>query len=103
MLAHPFDDGTAVIVERSIEQTAGRLGRDRQSYARLFSGLARNWPKLESSVLGPLRWPEHPLALAMFGLRAIRSAESLARTRFRDERTRAMFGGLAAHGMLPLN
>ena len=103
MLAHPFDDGTAIVVERSIEQTAARLGRDRKAYMRLFGGLARNWPKLEWSVLGPLRWPEHPVALASFGIRALRSAKSLARTSFRDDRTRAMFGGIAAHGMVPLH
>ena len=56
-LAHPLDDGTAVIVERSVEQTAAGLGRDGASYARLFGPLARNWTKLEPLLLGALRFP----------------------------------------------
>src|SRR5689334_6285903 len=31
MLAHPFDDGTAVLVERDVDATAARLGEDGQS------------------------------------------------------------------------
>ena len=103
MVAHPFDDGTAAVVERSIERTAARLGRDEQAYARLFGNLARSWPQIESSVLGPLRWPRHPFALAEFGLRALRSADALAKSIFVDDRTRALFGGIAAHGMVPLD
>jgi len=103
MLAHPFDDGTAAIVERSVDATATGLGRDRASYTRLFGGLVRAWPRLESSVLGPLRWPRHPLAMAGFGLRALRSANAFARSTFAEEPTRALFGGIAAHGMLPLD
>jgi len=103
MLAHPFDDGTAAIVERSVDRTAAGLGRDRGSYASLFGGLVRAWPRLESSVLGPLRWPRHPFAMAAFGLRALRSANAFARSTFAEERTRALFGGIAAHGLLPLD
>jgi phytoene dehydrogenase-like protein len=102
-IAHPFDDGTAAIVERSIERTAASLGRDQQAYARLFGGLVRGWSQIESSVLGPLRWPQHPLALAAFGLRALRSADALAKSVFVEERTRALFGGIAAHGLVPLD
>src|SRR5213078_2767075 len=72
-IGHPFDDGTAAVVERSVEKTAAALGRDRDAYLRVFGGLVEAWPKIASSVLGPLRWPEHPFALAAFGLRALRS------------------------------
>jgi phytoene dehydrogenase-like protein len=101
-LAHPLDDGTAVIVERSVEQTAAGLGRDGASYARLFGPLARNWTKLEPLLLGALKFPEHPLIAARFGVDALRSASSLAKSRFRDVRARALFAGLAAHSILPL-
>ena len=101
-LAHPLDDGTAVIVERSVEQTAAGLGRDGASYARLFGPLARNWTKLEPLLLGALRFPRHPLIAARFGLGALRSASSLAKSKFRDVRARALFAGLAAHSILPL-
>ena len=102
-IAHPFDDGTAAIVERSVERTAASLGRDAGAYERVFGRLQRSWPEIESTVLGPLRWPEHPFAAAAFGLRAVRSAAGFARTTFAEERTRALFGGIAAHGLVPLD
>ena len=102
-LAHPFDDGTAAVVERSVEQTAAGLGPDGAPYARLFGGVVDNWPRLERAALGPVTWPRHPFSLAAFGLRALRSAEGLARSLFEAERARALFGGIAAHGMLPLD
>jgi phytoene dehydrogenase-like protein len=101
-LAHPFDDGTAAVLERSVDRTAAQLGRDAPAYTALMRPLADDWPRLEHSVLGPLRLPRHPLALARFGLEALRPAASLARTRFRRRAARALFAGLAAHGMLPL-
>jgi phytoene dehydrogenase-like protein len=102
-LAHPFDDGTAAVVDRSVQQTAAGLGRDRAAYLRLFGGVVRDWPRLERAALGPLTWPRHPISLAAFGLRALRPAERLARSHFVEERTRALFGAISAHGMLPLD
>jgi phytoene dehydrogenase-like protein len=40
--------------------------------------------------------------MARFGLHALRSARGLAESRFRGERARALFAGLAAHSILPL-
>ena len=102
-LAHPFDDGTAAVVERSVESTAEGLGRDRAAYERLFGRLVRSWPRLERAALGPVTWPRHPISLAAFGLRALRPAERLAKSLFVEERTRALFGAISAHGMLPLD
>ncbi len=101
-LAHPLDDGTAVIVERSVEQTATGLGHDGPSYAKLFGPLVRDWTKLGPLLLGALKLPEHPLVAARFGSNALRSASSLAKSKFRDVRARALFAGLAAHSILPL-
>src|SRR5919106_4571515 len=39
-LAHPFDDGTAAMLERSVEQTGEWLGRDAQAYRRLIEPFA---------------------------------------------------------------
>jgi phytoene dehydrogenase-like protein len=103
MLAHPFDDGTAVAVDRSLEQTANRLGGDRQAYVDTIGAVVDAWPRLERAVLGPLSIPRHPLALAQFGLQALQPAESYARRRFADERTRTLFAGIAAHSILPLD
>jgi phytoene dehydrogenase-like protein len=103
MLAHPLDNGTAAVVERSVEATATRLGADARAYRRLYGRLVEDWPRLEPSILGPLRFPKHPFALARFGLTALESAKGVARHRFSTARTRALFAGIAAHGMLPLD
>ena len=102
-LAHPFDDGTAAVLERSVTATGATLGRDGPAYQRLLGPLAADWDRLAVDLLGPLPLPpRHPLALARFGLRAIRSAAGLARSWFEEERARALFAGMAAHSMLPL-
>ena len=104
-LAHPLDDGTAMALERSIEQTAATLCPDASAYKKMVTPLVKHWEILENAFLGPLRLSSllHPLALAPFGLRAIRSARSVAETQFKGERARALFAGLSAHSMLPLN
>jgi phytoene dehydrogenase-like protein len=102
-LAHPFTDGSAACVYRSVDRTADALGaRDGAAYRRIFVRLIDDWPRLEEAVLGPLRWPRHPLALARFGLRALQPAEWLARRLFAGDAARALFAGIAAHSMLPL-
>ena len=103
MLAHPFDDGTSALVHRALDFTADALCEDGLAYRRLMGPVVRAWPQLEDAVLGPLRWPRHPLAVARFGLLALRSAERLARHAFRGSRARGLFAGIAAHGMLPLD
>ena len=101
-LAHPLDDGTAVMLERSIDQTARGLGADGHAYASLMSPLAASWTELYDEILGPIgHVPRHPLLLARFGLSAMRSARSLA-GRFQGERARALVAGVAAHSFLPL-
>jgi phytoene dehydrogenase-like protein len=102
-LAHPLDDGTAVLVERSIEATSATLGEDAGRYIRLMTPLVTEWPKLESILCGPLRGARHPIAAARFGMLAMLSASTAARSSFRTERGRALFAGLAAHSVLPLN
>ena len=103
MLAHPFDDGPAAIVYRSLGKTAAALGEDGAAYRRLMQPLIDRWSALEGSILGPVGWPRHPIAVAQFGLQALRSAEGLARRTFGGEPARALFAGHAAHGMLPLD
>jgi phytoene dehydrogenase-like protein len=102
-LAHPLDGGEAVFLRRSFAETAGALGGDVRSYRKVFEPLVADWPRLESSVLGPLvRVPRHPFALARFGLSALQPAAGFARRRFDGEPARALFAGLAAHSILPL-
>jgi phytoene dehydrogenase-like protein len=78
-VAHPLDDGTAIILERSVEATGEHLGRDGAAYRKLMRPLVDHWDQLSTEILGPLRIPpRHPLILARFGLNAFRSASSLA-------------------------
>lgn len=101
-LAHPFDDGTAAVVEHSIDGTAGRLGDDGEAYRKIFGPLAADWSQLAEDILGPIKFPAHPFLVARFGLQALRSGQSLALRRFRTAGARGLFGGLAAHSLLPL-
>ncbi|MBZ5727814.1 MAG: NAD(P)/FAD-dependent oxidoreductase [Acidobacteriia bacterium] len=101
-LAHPLDDGTAVLLERSIGATAKNLGADGDAWRRLMTPLADAWPRLRDDILAPPGIPRHPLLVARFGLRAIRPARALAEALFRGPRARALFAGLAAHAILPL-
>ncbi|MGD8474207.1 MAG: NAD(P)/FAD-dependent oxidoreductase [Anaerolineae bacterium] len=101
-LAHPLDNGTAVMVEGSVAETAANLGPDAAAYRRLMGPLAKRWRQLLGDVLGPLQFPSHPLLMARFGVTALLPAATLARTVFRGERARAVFAGMAAHATLPL-
>jgi len=102
-LAHPLEDGSAAILERSIDATASRLGRDGDAYRRFLSPLVEAGDKLLRDILGSLLViPKHPIILARFGIHAIHSADRVAR-KFRDDRARALFAGCAAHSIVPLD
>ena len=101
MIAHPLDDQPAAIVERSLADTAARLGADEGAYRRLIGSVVDAWPRIGDAILGPPRLPRHPFALARFGWDALKSAERLARA-FSGVRARGLFAGIAAHGMVPL-
>jgi phytoene dehydrogenase-like protein len=101
-LAHPLDDGAAAMLERSVTETADGLGPDANPYRRLMAPLAERAGELIADILGPARPPRHPLALARFATSALRSADALARARFEGRGARALFAGVAAHSMLPL-
>src|SRR5689334_7053282 len=85
MIAHPFDDGSAGMVERSIEATAARLGSDGPAYMRLMGSLMRDWPLIEPLVMGPVGVPRHPIAAARFGLRTMQPAARIARRTWRGQ------------------
>ena len=102
-LAHPFDDGTAVLLERSVATTADGLGEDGAAYRRLFEPLVGVADDLADLLLAPLRRPRHLRAAARLAANALLPATMVARRRFAAERARALFGGLAAHSILPLS
>lgn len=101
-LAHPLDDGSAVVLHRSLEETAAALGPDGDAWRRLYAPLVESSRALLQQFLAPLRPPRHPLMTARFGLLALRSATALSQARFREPRARALFAGMAAHSFLPL-
>ena len=83
-LAHPLDDGSAVLLERSLDATAANLEGDGDAWRSLFGPLAARWPRLRHDVLSPVtRIPRHPFLMAQLGLRGIRPARALAEGRFR--------------------
>jgi phytoene dehydrogenase-like protein len=103
-VAHPLDDGSAVMIERSLEDTITGLGPDGKGYRRIVEPAVRNWDKIIDQIMGPLlRLPRHPLALARFGAPALLPATTLANAAFETERGKAVFAGLAGHAMLPLS
>ena len=102
-LAHPLADGQTLLLERSLEHTGAGLGTDGSAYVDLMAPLVQHWESLMDMLLGPLRLPRHPLLLARFGLSGLRSAQDLARGKYTGEEARALFAGLAAHAVLPLD
>jgi phytoene dehydrogenase-like protein len=102
-LAHPLDDGTAVMLDRDLDQTSAALGIDGKAWDRLMRPFVEHWKEFAPQILSPVSFlPRNPLLMARFGTLAIQSAESVAR-RFRNEKTRALFAGLAAHSFLSLD
>jgi phytoene dehydrogenase-like protein len=101
-LAHPFEDGSALYLHRSLELTADSLGSDGKTYRELLAPFVKNHERLFNDILAPFHFPAHPLLIARFGLKALHSAKNLACKIFQREQTRALFAGLAAHAMVPL-
>ncbi len=100
--AHPLDDGAAVLVRRSLRETAEGLGRDGRAWRALVGATARGGDGLIDTVLSPLSVPRAPLRAARFGAAAVLPAAVLARAAFRTARARAVLAGLSAHSMLDL-
>jgi phytoene dehydrogenase-like protein len=102
-LAHPMDDGTAVLLDRSLKRTGETLGKDAAAYRKLFDPLLSRWEDLFGELLGPLKIPpKNPFLLARFGLYGLRSARSLAEQLFTEKRARGLFAGISAHSIQPL-
>ncbi|MGO8796353.1 MAG: phytoene desaturase family protein [Candidatus Sulfotelmatobacter sp.] len=103
VLAHPLDDGTAVVLPRDLNEAKASLGADGNAWGRLVQPFAEHWREFAPDVLRPLpAIPRHPLLMALFGASALFSARTIA-SRFRSQRTRALFAGLAAHSFLILD
>lgn len=99
--AHPFDNGNAAILSRSIKETAKSLGKDGKAYLDLIQPLVESWPKIVDDTLGPLGIPKHPLLLAKFGLKAMQPASWIAKN-FETEKAKGLWAGMTAHSIQPL-
>jgi phytoene dehydrogenase-like protein len=99
--AHPFDNGNAAVLKQSVDETAALFGADQQAYKDLLQPIVNDWSSIAPDALGPLHFPRHPLAMARFGLTALRSVASVA-NRFETEQAKGFFAGMGAHSMQPL-
>jgi len=103
-VAHPLDDGTAVMLEKDLDAAEAALGEDGKRWRQLFGPFAERWTELAPQVLRPVSlFPRSPFLLARLGLLGFPSATALARMWFRNPRTKALFAGLAAHSILSLD
>jgi len=99
-VAHPLDDGTAVVLERNLDDAKKSLGRDGNAWYNLMQPFADRWTDFAPEILRPLpAIPKHPFLMARFGLHALLSAKAIA-SRFQSPRTRALFAGFASHSFL---
>ncbi|WP_413288457.1 phytoene desaturase family protein [Bdellovibrio sp. HCB337] len=104
VLAHPLENNEAILLHTSVEATAKNLDIDGEAYYDLMQPMSQHWEEIFSETMGPLfHWPKHPMTLASFGLKAIRSAEIFARMHYHGPRARALFAGMAAHVNTPLD
>jgi phytoene dehydrogenase-like protein len=102
ILAHPFDGGSAAVLERSIEATAATLGPDAGTYRRVMEPISADAGRIADFFVGRPSVLRHPLALASSGLIAVQDARGVAENLFETEKARGLFGGNAAHSFLPL-
>ena len=103
-MAHPLDDGTAVMLERDLDAQVAELGEDGRAWQRLFGPFVKHWQSLAPELLRPVHlFTPHPVLMARFGLMSFPSATALANHWFRSPRAKALFAGIAAHSILSLD
>ncbi|MFF1463361.1 phytoene desaturase family protein [Streptomyces sp. NPDC058330] len=102
-LAHPFPDGSAAVLTRSVGESAMSLGaQDAGAYRRTVAPYVGHWDTLAEDFLRT-PWdglPRDPYRWTRFGLDALPPATLLAR-RFRGAKARGLIAGLAAHAIAP--
>ncbi len=101
-LAHPLQDHCA-LVWQNLDDTATGLGADGAAWRKMCAPFLADWRAFAGDAIAPLTVPSHPLLMARFGLKAIQSAERFARDTFKGRAARALFAGMAAHSVLPLD
>jgi phytoene dehydrogenase-like protein len=100
-VAHPMDDGTAVVLQRSLDDAERELGDDGRAWRRLMEPFAEKWNEVALQVLRPFPpFPRTPWLLARLGAISLSSANALANRLFKRDRAKALFAGMAAHSFL---
>ena len=94
-LAHPLDDGSAILLEHSIQATAAQFGQDRDTWGRVVRPLAEGWSKLRHNILAPPGPDNLSVPLVRFGW-------DVLTMRLKDPRARALHAGLCAHSTQPV-
>jgi len=100
--AHPFSDGSVALLKHSVAETAAMLDKDSKAYVDVIHPVVKNWPLIRNDILGPLRFPEHPVLMAKFGWQGLRSAVHFSK-KFSSGKAKALFAGMAAHSIQPLS
>lgn len=103
-LAHPFDDGTAVLLGGPVAKTASLLDdADRNRYKKLMNPLVKHWEEIVAEALKFPQMPlRHPFLMLNFGRHALCSAAGLARNIFTGARARALLAGLGVHSVMDM-
>lgn len=101
--AHPLDDGSAPALLADLDATVAGLGPDGPTWRRLLGPTAARFDAVAADLLRPvLRVPRRPVATARAGLTALLPASRVA-ARFPTPAGAALFGGIAAHTVVPLD
>lgn len=100
--AHPLDNEPAAVLFNDLQETAFHLEKDADFYRKVVKPIQTNWDGLSKDFLGPLRFPKNPFQMGLFGLKALQPATRFQK-KFKTERAKALFGGMAAHSILPLD
>lgn len=100
--AHPLDDEPPAILSKDEAETAFYLKKDEKKYLSVVEPIIKNWTDLTKDFLGPLSFPNHPVKLARFGVRALLPSSIFQRS-FKTPQAKALIAGMAAHSVLPLN
>ncbi|NKE09365.1 MULTISPECIES: phytoene desaturase family protein [Kocuria] len=105
--AHPLEGQAPGLLLQGLDNTTEGLRHathnDAAAWRALHNGPLNHLPQILSGALGPLlQWPDHPAAMAGFGLRAPWPASMLARL-FSTEQAKGLLAGSAAHASFPMS
>lgn len=100
-LAHPFENGEPALIGGPLEGNLERFGADASPIRSLIGGITKSWTAISKQVLEPGQFPSPLTTMANFGWNAIRPVSHTIK-KFQTEKARAVFAGLAAHSILPM-